>query len=173
MDKVLKAAKELKVITSDDKVYGLRKRAQKMDHNLKCLFTAIKEAAANLTLDDNVVWGDNSVVVDKLNSSRRELSEIKDGISADSPLCVIIDAMIAMKENNFSHYTRQIIDSLGIKAKVRDMSAESKAVDERYPMFKHFSYYTEKESAIQYVNDMDELHAYRAICKEAVDPTAE
>ena len=162
LSKIRNAAKELGIITNDDKIFGLRKSFIAKNHNLKNLFDVIAEKVKTVVLDAKIVWGDNNTVVEKLKRNRSELEAISKGIATGSPIQAIIAAIKDENKSKYSNAAKLMIENYGIEPAINDMSKQSTAADERYPMIRLFNYYADKEELIKYINDQDDLVRFRA-----------
>lgn len=161
-------ARELKLIDSDAKIYGLRKANQKRKHNLVDLFEHISTNAPKLTLKTRYKLCDNSDVVRRMDNSISHAKDLASKLDDESPLKKIIMAVIANNTDNYNSPAMRLIKEFELESNQIDMSAEAEKMDKLYPMIGEISgYYFNIQIVTDYVIQMDMLRKMIADSDEA------
>jgi hypothetical protein len=154
----ISGAVELGILSTDDKVYGLRKMNQKRNHNLEELFEHVKTAVKSAKVPQRYVWHNNSRVIERLERFVvTDLKIVANTVRADSPMKPIIDAIIFNNLNHYSGHALSILEEAGQASNTVDITTESEKVDEIYPMVSQGGYYMDLTLLLNYVVQIDTL----------------
>ena len=156
-DNYVKAMKNLNLIDEDTKIYGLRSSNMKKDHNLKCLFTHVKEEYPKLIQAHKYTFGKYDNVVKKLINKSGLAQHLLEKVSEDSLIYELLEAVVHNENHNIGYYEQKMLKSLELEIPTIDLSNKSKQADERYAMIVDLGYYIKENIISQYISQMDML----------------
>ena len=153
---------ELGMIKSEDVIYGLRPANRKKAHTLINLFDHIKAVAPTLNLNAKYEWG-SSNVVSKFTNNLNDAKKLKALLPVESPVVVVLEALMASNQNTYSSAARRLIANMGLESGVINMKDQCEALDTLYPMIPQVgNYYINVQEIATYIKQMDLLRQLQA-----------
>lgn len=155
----INSARELKLIDSDTKIYGIRAGNKNLKHNLEYLFDRIQSTTANIDDKELYVFGKSSKFETMFRSYTSQVKELKRHIKEDSPMNIILDGILHNEGHKFSTDTLTFIKKFKVKLTTIDVSDLAEEAQKRYALLPvEIGYSANMKALGVYVDQMDMLH---------------
>ena len=169
LSNMIKAAKELGIISKGSRVYGLRARNRKRqskEGNLVDLLPLCSEYYKGKPPMKKTNWGDDETIVERMKNSDDLNTIITDKmLMADSPALEMIKYIDDANQCSRSFHVKQLINTLVdfgyLTSEVIDKNELNTTVRTRYPILA-LIYSFNRWDSIRYINQMDKLFQYES-----------